>query len=124
VQHVGNVQIPGQYRVEAPLAPAGPERDQFLVDRYIANCYNVSVKQVLYTASAAKDLKTHGNMRERITKAVSEYATDQKAHKNQVTDLVGINAKRMRVGDLRVIFEETDSQIIVTKIGPRGSIYR
>jgi mRNA interferase RelE/StbE len=30
---------------------------------------------------------------------------------------------RLRVGDYRVIFEETADEMIVTKIGPRGSVY-
>ncbi|WP_051498445.1 type II toxin-antitoxin system RelE family toxin [Granulibacter bethesdensis] len=59
----------------------------------------------------------------RIRKALAEYAIDQKAHANQITQLVGDTSKRIRVGDFRVIFEETDSEIIVTKIGPRGDVY-
>jgi len=30
----------------------------------------------------------------------------------------------MRVGDWRIIFEETETELIVTKIGPRGGVYR
>lgn len=81
------------------------------------------MKQVRYTVSAAKNLKTYGNVRDRIVKAVSEYAADPKSHANQVRELVGISGKRMRVGDFRVIFDETDEQIVVTKVGPRGSVY-
>lgn len=81
------------------------------------------MKQVRYTVSAAKNLKTYGNVRDRIVKAVSEYAADPKSHANRVRELVGISGKRMRVGDFRVIFDETDEQIVVTKVGPRGSVY-
>lgn len=81
------------------------------------------MKTVLYTIPAANNLKTHGNMRTRIMKAVAEYAAGGAAHANQVTQLVGMNAKRLRVGDFRVIFEETADQIIVTKVAPRGSAY-
>ena len=35
----------------------------------------------------------------------------------------GSSALRLRVGDYRVIFSETDTEIIVTGLGPRGSIY-
>ena len=42
---------------------------------------------------------------------------------NNVTQLVGSTAKRPRVGDFRVIFEETDAAFIVPKFGPRGSIH-
>jgi mRNA interferase RelE/StbE len=41
-----------------------------------------------------------------------------------VKTLVGRSGKRLRVGDYRILFEETDIEIHVTRIGPRGSIYR
>jgi mRNA interferase RelE/StbE len=41
-----------------------------------------------------------------------------------VTQLRGRNAKRIRVGDFRILFEETATQIIVSDIGPRSSIYK
>jgi len=81
------------------------------------------MKHVVYTADAAKDLRRHGNMAKRVMKAISDYAADQKAHANKVLPLSGINAKRMRVGEFRVIFEETAAQITVTKVGPRGGVY-
>jgi mRNA interferase RelE/StbE len=28
-----------------------------------------------------------------------------------------------RLGDFRVVFEETEVELIITKIGPRGSVY-
>lgn len=52
-----------------------------------------------------------------------EYAADPAAHGNNVTRLVGSSAKRLRVGSYRVIFEETDTEIIVTRIAPRSSAY-
>ena len=55
--------------------------------------------------------------------AVDQYAADPRAHANNVTLLGGSAARRMRVGDFRVIFEENDGQIMVTKIGPRGGVY-
>jgi mRNA-degrading endonuclease RelE of RelBE toxin-antitoxin system len=30
----------------------------------------------------------------------------------------------MRVGDFRVIFEETNDAIVVSRVGPRGEVYR
>jgi mRNA interferase RelE/StbE len=77
----------------------------------------------VYTAAAAKDLRSFQNMAKRIMKAVREYADDGKAHANAVTQLVGSDAKRLRVGQFRVIFEETAEVITVSKIGPRGSVY-
>ena len=81
------------------------------------------MKVVLYTASAARDLKRHGNVATRVRTAVGEYAADPAAHANNVTSLVGSSAKRLRVGDFRVIFEVTDTSLTVTKIGPRGDVY-
>jgi len=40
-----------------------------------------------------------------------------------VKALTGSTAKRLRIGDFRAIFEETETEIIVTRIGPRGSVY-
>ncbi len=37
--------------------------------------------------------------------------------------LIGVDAKRLRVGDFRVIFTETIDTITILDIGPRGGIY-
>jgi mRNA-degrading endonuclease RelE of RelBE toxin-antitoxin system len=34
----------------------------------------------------------------------------------------GLPFKRLRVGDFRILFEESETEIIVSDIGPRGSI--
>jgi len=81
------------------------------------------MKSVVYTVSAAKDLKRFGNIAARIRKAIGEYAADGIAHVNNVTQLVGSSAKRLRVGDFRVIFEESDATLTVTKVAPRGDVY-
>jgi mRNA interferase RelE/StbE len=81
------------------------------------------VKTVRYTVRAAKDLKRHGNIADRGRRAISEYAADGLAHANRVTQLVGSPAKRLRIGDFRMVFEETPTEIIVTKFGPRGNVY-
>ena len=39
------------------------------------------------------------------------------------TKLVGSPAKRLRVGDYRILFEEDEQEIRVARIGPRGGIY-
>ena len=81
------------------------------------------MKAVRYTVGAAKDLKRHGDVAARIRKALGEYAADPSAHANNVTQLVGSTGWRMRVGDFRVVFENSESEIVVTKIGPRGEVY-
>jgi mRNA interferase RelE/StbE len=81
------------------------------------------MKTVTLTAEAIKALKRHANMAARIIKAVNEYAASEGAHANRVIALKGSSAWRLRVGDYRVIFEETDTSITVTDLGPRGDIY-
>jgi mRNA interferase RelE/StbE len=81
------------------------------------------VKRVRYTADALKALKRHGNMAERIMQTMREYAAGTGAHANNVKALQGSSALRLRIGDFRVIFSETDIEIIVTGLGPRGRIY-
>jgi len=40
-----------------------------------------------------------------------------------VKRLAGSNAARLRIGDFPVIFEESETEIVVTKIGIRGDVY-
>jgi mRNA interferase RelE/StbE len=81
------------------------------------------MKAVRYSADALANLKRYGNIASRVRKAINDYAADPDAHANNVTRLVGLDARRMRVGDYRVIFVETDHELVVTKIGPRGNVY-
>jgi mRNA interferase RelE/StbE len=81
------------------------------------------MKAVRYTTEALRTLKRHGNMAVRIRRAVEEYAADPAAHVNNVTKLVGSSSSRMRVGDYRVIFVETETELLIVRVGPRGSVY-
>lgn len=76
-----------------------------------------------YTTEAPRNLKRHGNMQARVRRAVEEYAMDSAAHANNVTRLVGSSASRMRVGDFRVIFIETETELSIVRVGPRGAVY-
>ena len=78
------------------------------------------MKTVTYTRSAAHDLRKHRAEAKRIMDKVQRYA---ETGAGDVTELKGISRKRLRVGDFRVIFEETETEITVTKIGPRGDVY-
>ncbi|MBV9290378.1 MAG: type II toxin-antitoxin system RelE/ParE family toxin [Hyphomicrobiales bacterium] len=51
------------------------------------------------------------------------YAENPSALSNQVLPLRGARGKRLRVGDFRILFEETETEIIVFDLGPGGSIY-
>ena len=81
------------------------------------------MKTVRYSPDALKNLRRHGNVTVRVRRALEEYAAETGAHANNVTRLVGSVACRLRIGDFRVIFEENDTEIIVTKIAPRGNAY-
>jgi mRNA interferase RelE/StbE len=81
------------------------------------------MKAVRYSAEAIANLKRYGNMAARLRRAINEYAANPAAHANDVTRLAGSPASRMRVADYRVIFIETDQELVVTRIRPRGSVY-
>jgi len=58
-----------------------------------------------------------------IRTKIAQYAGDASSQANNVRRLVGVDAKRLRIGDFRVIFTETNDTITVLDIGPRGGIY-
>jgi mRNA interferase RelE/StbE len=72
---------------------------------------------------ALKGLKRHGSMADRIMRTMREYADGTGAHTNNVKALQGSSALRLRIGDYRVVFSETETEIVVTGLGPRGHIY-
>jgi mRNA interferase RelE/StbE len=94
-----------------------------LLANKIAKCDSALVKHVILLPLAAKALRKHRADAERILSKIEAYAANQASLANKVKSLQGSSALRLRVGEYRVIFEETDSEIIVTKIGPRGSVY-
>ncbi len=78
------------------------------------------MKAVRYTNDAVKALRKHRMEAKAIMDKVARYA---ETGAGDVVHLKGLSACRLRVGDFRVIFEQTATEIIVLKIGPRGSIY-
>jgi len=82
------------------------------------------MKSVLCTRAAATALRRHANRAKLIRAKIRQYADDASSQANNVKALVGVDAKRLRVGDFRVIFiTETADAIIILDIGPRGGIY-
>lgn len=81
------------------------------------------MKEVTYTRAAIKALRRMPrNIADRIMAKVDQYAADPASLANNVTELVGREAIRLRVGDWRVIMH--DGQVLaVLEIGPRGGIY-
>jgi mRNA interferase RelE/StbE len=79
------------------------------------------MKLVIVLPLAAKALRKHRSDAGRILAKIEDYAADPRAFADSVKALQGGGGLRLRIGDYRVIFEETE--VIVTKIGPRGSVY-
>lgn len=81
------------------------------------------MKSVIILPAAAKALRRHRADAARLLEKIETYAENPEALANNIKALSGGKAFRLRVGDYRIVFEETDTEIIVTKIGPRSSIY-
>jgi len=80
------------------------------------------MKTIRYTRAAARVLRHHRNRSQRIIDKIEAYAEDPKALANMVITM-STGYRRLRVGDFRVIFRETATEIDVLDIGPRGGIY-
>jgi mRNA interferase RelE/StbE len=81
------------------------------------------MKAIRILPGAAKALRKHKADAERILSRIEAYASSPESQRNNVIIMKGGFGRRLRVGDYRVIFEETADEIVVTKIGPRGGIY-
>ncbi len=81
------------------------------------------MKTVVILPAAAKALRKHRADAARLIAKIEAYAADPAVQANNVKALIGSTAFRLRVGDYRIVFEETAAEIIVTRIGPRGSVY-
>ena len=72
---------------------------------------------------AAKYLERMNNPdKGRIIKALKKLSEDPPS--GDIKSLVGESGYRLRVGSYRVLFDVTNSAIIVYDIGPRGQIYK
>jgi mRNA interferase RelE/StbE len=80
------------------------------------------VKLVVFLAPARSALRKHRSDAERIISKVEAYAANPSGFP-KVKTMQGGSGKRLHVGGYRIVFEETADEIIVTDIGPRGSIY-
>jgi mRNA interferase RelE/StbE len=81
------------------------------------------MKKVIFAKRATSVLRRHANRATAIKAKIEQYAADPSALANNVTELVGRNGKRLRVGDFRVLFTETADAIYIDEIGPRGEVY-
>jgi mRNA interferase RelE/StbE len=78
------------------------------------------MKSIRFTADANRDLRKHNAVARRLVAKLQEYA---ETGAGDVKDLVGMPGKRLRAGDFRIIFDESESEILVLKIGPRKNVY-
>ena len=81
------------------------------------------MKKLVYARRATKALGKYANRATLIRAKIEQYAIDPETLSNNVTELVGREGKRLRIGDFRVLFTETVDTIFVDEIGPRGEIY-
>lgn len=81
------------------------------------------MKSVTYSKTAARALLRHSNRAKVIREKIKAYAETPASQANNVTELKGSTARRLRVGDYRVIFTETETTMTILDVGPRGGIY-
>ncbi|MGL5114653.1 MAG: type II toxin-antitoxin system RelE family toxin [Beijerinckiaceae bacterium] len=79
------------------------------------------MKTVRYTADALRDLRKLRGEAKAIMAKIDRYA---ETGAGDVKRLVGQDgAMRIRIGDVRAIFEQTAAEIVVTKVGDRKNVY-
>jgi mRNA interferase RelE/StbE len=89
---------------------------------YIAERYMAPVKTVAYTTAARRQLRgLTAQVQARIKAKLAAYANGESA---DVTALQGEPGARLRVGDYRLVFVETETGIEVRAVGHRREIYR
>lgn len=76
---------------------------------------------VLNPAAARQFDKLTGAMRESLAEALHDYAMGRQS---DTKAMAGTPTVRMRVGDYRIIFDETPTTITVLALGHRREIYR
>ena len=82
------------------------------------------MKQINYSREAGRALKRiPQNWRKRIMSKIEQYAENPQSLVNNVIRMQGLPYYRLRVGDYRVIFDESDTVIAVIKVDSRGSVY-
>lgn len=87
--------------------------------------YHKDMKKIAYSKAALKTLvRMPANTARLIRSKIEQYAADPASLANTVITLKGMEgAKRLRVGDWRVVFSETGDVIAIIRIAPRGGVY-
>ena len=82
-------------------------------------------RTIVYAPEAARELDAlDAVIRGRIESALSSLALDPLAQRNQIKRLKGDTALRLRVGEWRIIFDASESEIVVLAVGHRREVYR
>lgn len=77
---------------------------------------------IILNPGAARALdRLDAPVRSRITQALHDYAL---SGRGQVRQMAGTATRRLRVGDYRIIFDETEDSLTVLALGHRREIYR
>lgn len=83
------------------------------------------MRETAYTKRATRALvKMPRNEAERIMAKIDQYARAPEELANNVTEMVGEEGKRLRVGEWRVLFVEDETTMRILRVGPRGEVYR
>jgi len=79
--------------------------------------------KVILETKAAKYLESlDAVMKRRINEALRDLADDPPS--GDIVKLQGADGYRRRVGDYRIVFDITETAVIVYKIAPRGQAYK
>ena len=79
--------------------------------------------KVVLEKKAAKYIESLDTvMKQRIKQALEDLAKEPPS--GDIVKLQGENGYRRRVGDYRIIFDITETEIIVYKIAPIGQVYK
>jgi mRNA interferase RelE/StbE len=82
------------------------------------------VKQIAFSRDALKKLtRIPVDTATLIRAKIEQYARDPKSLANNVLKLQNRPGYRLRVGDWRVIFDETKSVVTIRAVRPRGGAY-
>jgi mRNA interferase RelE/StbE len=82
-------------------------------------------RTIVYAPEAAHELDALDPVvRSRIESALASLALDPLAQHNQIKRLKGDLALRLRVGDWRIIFDASPTEIVVLAVGHRREVYR
>lgn len=80
------------------------------------------MKVVLRSTASKYLMRLDERTRERITNALIDLSCEPP--QGDIKKLRGSALHRLRVGNYRIIFDIVDGEIVVTRIGPRGDVYK